>query len=245
MKFFQKRNASPLLFQLALVLSLLLVYIALESKTPIYADKMGYPVIPNDFDDDLDIPEYTPEEPKPDKPVKVPPELPPIDKNNLIENDNPNETIFSTSNVDEPVKPRTDIDFDFPPEMDPKDYEDERTYRMMDVQEIPLFPGCKGNNEERIKCLSDNIGKIIARNFDPEIAQNIGLSPGNKRIFVKFLINKSGEIEILETNAPHKALEKETTRVLGKIPNITPAKMNGKNVKSTFIQKINYRVMDN
>lgn len=245
MKNFQKRNASPLLFQLALVLSLLLVFIALESKTPIYADN-DIPYIPGETFDELpDIPEYIPEKPKPKQIVEVLPELPPIDKDNLIDDDDDNETIFSTPDPDKPVAPRTDIDFDFPPELDPDDYEDEKTYRMMDVQEVPLFPGCKGNNKERIKCLSDNIGKVIARNFDSEIAQNLGLSPGNKRIFVKFLINKNGDIEILETNAPHKALEKETARVLGKIPKISPAKMNGKSVKSTFMQKINYRVMDN
>lgn len=242
---FQKRNASPLFFQLALVLSLLLVFIALETKTPIYTDTIECHYFSGDFDDDLAIPEYTPEKPKPKQIVQVLPELPPIDKDNLIDNNDENESIFSTTDPDAPIEPSTGFNHnELPPEMDINPIDDNE-YNLLTVQEVPVFPGCEGNNEERIKCLSENIGKIIAKNFDGDIAQELGLSPGDKRIFVKFLIDKNGTIQILQTNAPHKALEKEAQRVLGKIPNIIPAKMNGKSVKSTFTQKINYRVMDN
>lgn len=42
------------------------------------------------------------------------------------------------------------------------------------VEKAPVFPGCEHlqTNEEQRKCLSDNIHKIIQKNFNTNLAQD-------------------------------------------------------------------------
>ena len=58
---------------------------------------------------------------------------------------------------------------------------------------------------------------IFQETFNSDLANQLGLSSGKKRIFVEFLITKTGEIEITNTSAPHVRLESEAKRVVNLI----------------------------
>lgn len=109
------------------------------------------------------------------------------------------------------------------------------------VEKVPVFPGCEHlqTNEEQRKCLSDNIHKIIQKNFNTNLAQDYGLN-GKQVIGVQFKIDNNGNVVEIETRAPHPALEKETIRVLNKVPMMTPGKHNGKPVNVKYALPIKF-----
>jgi protein TonB len=96
------------------------------------------------------------------------------------------------------------------------------------VEKVPVYPGCEKatNNNQRIKCMSDKLSKLIQSKFNTDIAVNEGLE-GVQRIRVQFKILKNGEIQLVNLRAPHIALENEAARITSKIPNMKPGIQNG------------------
>ncbi|MCF6279911.1 MAG: energy transducer TonB [Flavobacteriaceae bacterium] len=112
-----------------------------------------------------------------------------------------------------------------------------------DVQEIPIFPGCeKVKQSKRRACFEKKMHKHVQRKFNSSLSNQLGLSSGKKRIFVEFLITKTGEIEITNSNAPHSRLEKEGKRVVNKLPTMIPGKQNGEAVNVKYILPIVFNV---
>ena len=71
----------------------------------------------------------------------------------------------------------------------------------------------------------------MQRKFNTDVAQDIGLEAGKKRMNVQFVIDKAGNIINIKVNAPHKKLEREVNRVIKLLPKMKPA-MQGKNAAS-------------
>lgn len=115
---------------------------------------------------------------------------------------------------------------------------------IMAVQKVPIFPGCENetNNNGRRKCLSNKLTKLVKRKFNAGIASDLGLT-GKQKIYVSFKINKQGNVEIIETRANHKALEKEANRVVKKIPTMEPGKNNNKPVEVSYTLPINFNIL--
>jgi len=111
------------------------------------------------------------------------------------------------------------------------------------IEDVPKFPGCKGNNEELRKCMQDNIQKFVHENFKSEIAQELGLEPGTKRIFVLFVIDKHGNITNIESRAPHKSLQAEAERVVKSLPKMEPGKQRGKPVGVKYSLPIVFEII--
>ncbi|MFT7899769.1 energy transducer TonB [Tenacibaculum ascidiaceicola] len=111
------------------------------------------------------------------------------------------------------------------------------------VQNTPVFKGCEGlSEEENIKCFERKIQQHIQRNFNSELAQDVGLSSGKYKILTQFVIDKLGNVTDIQIRAPHAKLEKETDRVVNKIPKFTPGKQNNKEVKVKYTLPITFRV---
>lgn len=100
----------------------------------------------------------------------------------------------------------------------------------MIIEKAPVFPGCKGNNKELKRCLEQSIRDYVAKNFNTELAKNLGLSTGTKRIFVMFVIDKNGQIISVKSRAPHKRLQIEAERVVRSLPIMKPGEQRGKPV---------------
>lgn len=120
---------------------------------------------------------------------------------------------------------------------------DNEPVNIMAVQKVPIFPGCEKetNNNGRRKCLSDKLTRLVQRKFNTDVASGIGVT-GKQKIHVSFKINKLGEVEIIETRASHKALEKEANRVVGKIPTMQPGKNNNKPVEVSYMLPIKFNI---
>jgi len=118
------------------------------------------------------------------------------------------------------------------------------------VQNVPIFPGCdKGNNEARRKCMSKKITKFVKKEFNTDLAGDLGLS-GSQRISVIFKIDKNGDINGVRARAPHPKLKAEAIRVVNMLPKMKPGTQLGKAVVVPYslpiifevAQKVVYRI---
>ena len=111
------------------------------------------------------------------------------------------------------------------------------------VQNTPVFKGCEGlSEEENIKCFERKIQQHIQRNFNSELAQEVGLNSGKYKIITQFIIDKKGDVVDVKIRAPHYKLKNETDRVVNKIPKFIPGKQNNKEVKVKYTLPITFRV---
>ncbi|MFK5958004.1 MAG: energy transducer TonB [Lutibacter sp.] len=93
------------------------------------------------------------------------------------------------------------------------------------TETFPIYKGCEKEKNKR-KCFSKKINSHFLNKFRTNQIKNI--TPGIKKIYIIFSINKMGEIDNLKIRAPHKDLELETKRVLQLIPKFVPGTINNK-----------------
>ena len=100
----------------------------------------------------------------------------------------------------------------------------------MIIEDVPVFPGCKGNKEELKKCFSKKVQKHFSRKFDADLPNELGLSAGRKRVFIGFKIDKTGNIVNVNARAPHPKIKSEVIKVMKQLPRMKPGKQRGKPV---------------
>jgi len=111
------------------------------------------------------------------------------------------------------------------------------------IENVPVFPGCKGNNAELRACFSDQIAKFVADKFNIELASELGLTPGTiQKIFVIFKIDKNGNITDINARAPHIKLQDEAIRVINLLPKMTPGRQRGRPVGVKYGLPIVFKV---
>ena len=110
------------------------------------------------------------------------------------------------------------------------------------IENVPVFPGCEGTQDELIACLKDKIANHININFNSSIADGLGLKAEVKRIFVMFKINKDGNISDVQARAAHIKLQEEAIRVISSLPKMIPGKHKGKAVNVKYSLPIAFKV---
>jgi protein TonB len=209
------------------------VYLAIEKKTydRVIAD-LG-PVILNMEDDEQTV---EIEQIKPPEPVAPPPPTP--DKIEVVKDEiEVEETVIESTETDETEA----IEVDKIVEVEEEDDIMEDVPFAI-IEDVPVYPGCKGNKDELRACLQDNITKHVNRKFNSELASDLGLSPGVKRIFVMFKIDKNGNITDVQARAPHVRLQEEAIRVVELLPKMTPGKQRGRPVGVKYSLPIAFKV---
>ena len=98
-----------------------------------------------------------------------------------------------------------------------------------EIENVPVYPGCKGSNLKKRECLSEKIKNFVVKNFNTEIVKNLGLD-GIQRVAVIFKIDKSGNIISVRARGPHPRIEQEAVRVINLLPKMEPGLQNGKPV---------------
>ncbi|MDD7886823.1 energy transducer TonB [Flavivirga sp. 57AJ16] len=112
------------------------------------------------------------------------------------------------------------------------------------VEQVPVFPGCEDlSREEQKDCISKSIAKHVNRNFNTELATQLGLI-GRQRINVIFKIDTDGNIGEVRSRAPHPKLEEEAIRVIKTLPRMIPGKQKGKTVVVPYSLPIIFQVQD-
>jgi protein TonB len=111
------------------------------------------------------------------------------------------------------------------------------------IENVPIYPGCKGDNAELRACFSEQIAKFVAGKFNIELASDLGLAPGSiQKIFVLFKIDKNGNITDINARAPHKKLQDEAIRVINLLPKMTPGRQRGRPVGVKYGLPIVFKV---
>lgn len=113
------------------------------------------------------------------------------------------------------------------------------------IENVPVYPGCekKKNNADRKKCMEGKIKKLVDKNFDTGLANELGLE-GRQKINVAFKIDNKGNVVGVQSRAPHPKLKAEAVRVINKIPKMTPGMQRGKAVTVTYSLPIIFKVED-
>ena len=138
-------------------------------------------------------------------------------------------------------EPKADVLTSLPDEPDLK--EDDVFVDFIAVEIVPVYPGCDryDTNEERKQCMSDQISKLVNRDFDTGIASEYGLS-GIQKIYTQFTIDKYGNVVDVKARAPHPALEKEAQRIIDKIPHMKPGYQRDRPVGVIYSLPIKFKV---
>ena len=110
------------------------------------------------------------------------------------------------------------------------------------IENAPIYPGCEGlDKKQSKKCFTQKISKFVNKRFDTSLAENHNIT-GRQRIFVEFVIDKTGKITDIRARSPHKRLEKEAIRVVKKLPKMTPGKQRTRPVSVKYTLPIVFEV---
>ena len=231
-------NYTKLFMLLGLVFSLFIVYKGIEYKTVYVVESLGDGTAQEELEEEIPITQQQIEEIKP--PPPPPPPAPEIIE--IVKDDKEiEETILESTETDEEeiIEP---IEDEIEEVVEEEDVIEEVPFAV--IESVPTFPGCKGSNAEKKKCFNKKMQKHIARNFNADLAQDLGLSAGKKRIAVEFIIDQSGNVVNIRARAPHPRLKKEADRVIRKLPKLVPGKQRNKTVRVRYNLPIIFNVED-
>ena len=224
---------SKLFWQLGLLLAMLIIYLGIEYKTfdRSLSDLAG---MNSEEIEEEDIPiterieQIKPPPPPPPAPEKI-------------------EVVEDEEEVEETVLESTETDEDEVVEINEieeavEEEEVDEDVPFAIIENVPVYPGCKGTNQQKKDCLNKSMQKHVSRKFNADLATDLGLSPGKKKIYIQFKITKTGGIQVLGARAPHKRLEQEAQRVVKLLPKMTPGKQRGRPVNVTYMLPISFNV---
>jgi len=223
-------NYSKLFMQLGLVLALFITYVAIEKKTyDRQFDDLGVASMSDVMDEETMITQRV----EPPKPKTPPPPAP--DKIEIVEDE---------KEVEETVIESTETDEDEEIEIIEEDEEEElvEDVPFSIIEEVPVFPGCSGTKKQKKDCLNKKMRRHVQRYFNADLANELGLPAGRKRIYLMFKIDKDGSIVSIQARAPHPRLKKEAIRIAKKLPKMKPGRQRGKAVRVGYTLPITFNV---
>ncbi|MCK5638848.1 MAG: energy transducer TonB [Flavobacteriaceae bacterium] len=229
---------SRIFFQLGLILTLLIIYLALEWKSfDRDVSELGFADFQTEEIEDIPITERIIEDKPPPPPPPAPEKIEIVaDKEEIIE------SVLESTETDESEAVEI-IEMDEIEEV-VEDEEMDRDIPFAIIEEPPIFPGCTGTKAQKKKCLQESINKHVNKHFKTSLAQDLGLSPGKKKVYVQFKIDKTGNITNVRARGPHKRLEKEAIRVVELLPNMTPGKQRTRSVNVSYTLPITLIVLN-
>jgi len=227
------RKKSNLFLSFGLILALLASLLLIEWKTYDKEEIASQQVYLNALEDE-EIPITKLANTPPPKPPVIPDVIDVIENDPELKEDEIESTEISLEDIVEPeeiVEPKTD--------------EEAETVPFILIEDVPIFPGCEGLNDNaaRKTCMSEKITAYVNKNFNKELGSELGLS-GINRITILFQINTKGEIVNIQARAPHAKLEEEAVRVIKSLPKMQPGKQRGKPVNVNYALPIIFQVQN-
>ena len=102
------------------------------------------------------------------------------------------------------------------------------------TEKYPVFTSCDSTVISKLpSCFKNEVKKAIINEF--KIPKNIQQENFNDTINIVFLVNTSGNFQVIYVNSPYKELKEEVERVFTTLPKITPAKYNNHPVEMQFV----------
>ncbi|MEP2937382.1 MAG: energy transducer TonB [Gilvibacter sp.] len=192
----------------------------------------------SEFEDEIPITEVADMPPPPPPPPVVQQVIEIVEDDLDIE-----ETVIESTETDqnEAIEDVVDVD-----EIEEIEDEEVESIPFAVIEDVPIYPGCENlsSKADKKQCLSDRVMKFVQKNFDTELASELGLE-GRQRISVQFKIDKHGNVIDVRARAPHPRLEKEAIAVVGSLPQMIPGKQRGKPVGVLYSLPILFQVETN
>ena len=112
-------------------------------------------------------------------------------------------------------------------------------FPLLVVDSPPLFNNCLNFEEsEQIKCFKESVNNHISTNLIfPE--ESFDTREGG-RVFVNFTYDKKGSVSDINVKGPNENLENEVTRVIKLLPDLFPAKKDGKDVAVSYALPVDF-----
>jgi protein TonB len=227
-------NHTRLFWQLGLVLTLLTVYLVIEHNN-YEKDTSGLTVVTSNHDDEDETIEVVIEQLAAPPPPPAAPEIIEV----VEDEEEVEETIIESTETDEAEV----VEVEEIVEVEEEEvFEEDVAFAV--IEDVPVYPGCKGTKKQKKDCLNSAIRKHVNRKFNGDLAGELGLS-GKQQIYVKFKITKTGGTQIERVvirPLANKRLEKEARRVVNLLPKMTPGKQRGRAVNVTYMLPIVFDV---
>lgn len=214
---------SGLFFQIGLVISMLFVFLVVESN-------LGFSELTYSINERKELNEVAlknfvveviPEKKVVEKQVvKERKPIEPVASNKFKEMDN-------TSILKETDLAKTEVDFNKASTTPKKSIveipADNSNKNILTVDNVPIFPGCEylKTNDERKSCLNDKVNAFINRKFNVDKFSDKYAGRKN-RIDVQFTVDSNGQIVNIKTRAPFEDLGLEAKRVIENLPKMIP-----------------------
>ena len=214
-------NYSKIFLQIGLVLALFVTYASIEKKTyDRNIGDLGSVTMNADMEEETVITERV----EPVKPKSPPPPAP--EKIEIVEDEKEvEETVIESTETDETeaVEVEEIVEVEEVEEV----VED---VSFMIIEDVPVFPGCKGTKAQLKACFSKKVQKHFGRKFNTDLPNELGLTSGKKRVFIGFKIDKQGNVVNINARAPHPKIKAEVIKVMKQLPKMKPGRQRGKPV---------------
>lgn len=228
------RNSS-LYFAVGLNLMLLITYMMFEHKT-YESDITARDIVQVDDMIEADIPIVNldvPPPPPPPPPALVPDDIKVVEDQVEIE-----ETIIESSEIgqndaiEEYVADVEDIDVE--------DVDEDIEVPFAVIENVPVFPGCEGGTrQQQVDCFQTKMMEHVTKNFNyPERALELEM---HGKVYVLFVIDKTGRVTKIRSRGPDTLLEKEAERIISLLPKMTPGKQRGRAVNMPYSIPIHFK----
>ncbi len=233
-------NYTKVLMLLALAFSLFVAYQGIEWTTVYKVANLENMASDDELEEEIPITQQEIKEVKP--PPPPPPPAPEVIE--VVEDEKEiEETVLESTETDEAEEVDVEVKEDEIVEVEEEE-EVVEDVPFSVIENVPVYPGCKGNNAALKKCMQDKITKHVGRKFNVDLAQDLSLPPGKKRISVQFKIDKNGNITNVRARAPHPRLQKEAIRIIKLLPKMKPGKQRNKPVNVRYNLPIVFNVED-
>ncbi|NJN50235.1 MAG: energy transducer TonB [Polaribacter sp.] len=232
-------NYSKIFFQIGLVFTLFCIYTLMEHKTyeNTSISSLGKVNMIEQLEEEIPIVNMRQAEPPRNTPQVI--EVVKIVNDDL----NVEESIIETTETDQTEAVSVNKSTNFVVGVKKEEEEIIEDVPFLLIQDVPIFPGCTGTNKELKDCFSQKVAEFFNKKFDPNIAQELGLSEGKKKIFLVFTICNKGKVIDIKVRGPHPKLEEEVVGIISSLPQMKPGKQGGKAVKVSYSLPITFEVV--
>ena len=109
------------------------------------------------------------------------------------------------------------------------------------IEQVPIFEECKNFPKEKHRdCFHEMMMMYITKNFYyPEEALKNKIQG---KVFIRFVIEKDGSVELVTVRGPHKILEDAARNMFKKLPKLIPGTQRGKPVRVSYSVPITFKL---
>ena len=104
------------------------------------------------------------------------------------------------------------------------------------MDKAPLLEGCEnvGSSKEQNKCTADKIETFIQKAFSKDIARSLSNDSANNSVYVRFIVDKQGNVENVGVRTNNSKLKAEVERIIKTLPKFSRGTHQGNTVKVSY-----------